>query len=44
MAKLQKKNLKPLGSMTNDDITACEETARTARILTNRDKRRLGLL
>ena len=44
LAKLQAKGLKLLGKLNESDVTRCENTIRSARILGNREKRRLALL
>jgi len=43
-AKLESKGLRILGQLTAVDIERCESAIRTVRILSNRDRRRLGLL
>ena len=43
-AKLQAKGLRILGQLTATDTQRCEMTIRAARLLPNRDRRRLNLL
>jgi hypothetical protein len=43
-AKLQSNGLRVLGHLTSADAQRCEATIRTARLLSNRDRRRLNLL
>jgi len=43
-AKLESKGLRILGQLTAVDIERCESAIRTARVLSNRDRRRLDLL
>jgi hypothetical protein len=43
-AKLQSNGLRVLGHLTSADTQRCEATIRTARLLSNRDRRRLNLL
>jgi hypothetical protein len=42
--KLQSKGLHILGKLTSADSERCEATIRAARLLSNRDRRRLNLL
>ncbi len=42
--KLQSKGLRILGRLSDEDIRRCESIIRAARLLPNRDRRRLGLL
>jgi len=44
LGKLQSNGLRVIGHLTSDDIRRCEERIRAARLLPNRDRRRLGLL
>ena len=43
-AKLQTNGLRVLGHLTTEDVKRCESTIRTARLLSNKDRRRLDLL
>ncbi|HEV7573479.1 MAG TPA: hypothetical protein VGQ21_18430 [Thermoanaerobaculia bacterium] len=43
-SKLQSNGLRVLGHLTPGDIQRCEATIRAARLLSNRDRRRLNLL
>ncbi|HEV7428512.1 MAG TPA: hypothetical protein VGQ46_19310 [Thermoanaerobaculia bacterium] len=43
-AKLQSNGLQVLGHLTDEDTRRCEATMRAARLLSNRDRRRLNLL
>lgn len=44
LEKLQLKGLRILGNLTPEDVQRCESIIRTARLLSNRDRRRLALL
>jgi hypothetical protein len=43
-AKLQSNGLRIVGALTAADVERCEATIRAARLLPNRDRRRLNLL
>jgi hypothetical protein len=43
LSKLQSNGLRILGQLTNADTARCEATIRAARLLPNRDRRRLNL-